>query len=133
MKTAKQDATEIKEIFDEINRSKFFRSFGFLEKEIVAIHMNYTNEIIQAIKEKNEVKKGNYSLERLENNPHCKPSNKHGNNGYNRYQSGRRPQRWKEVKFVENVYLEDVIKMWGSLVKHGYRITNWDNGDIILD
>ena len=43
---------------------------------------------------------GCFSLEREELNPFVKPTNKHGNNGGS-YQSGRKPSRWKEIKFIE--------------------------------
>jgi len=75
---------------------------------------------------------GCFSLEREELNPFVKPSNKHGNNGYNTYQSGRKPIRWKEVKFIENVTEDFAINIWqGYANENGWRIVNWDNGEII--
>ncbi len=75
---------------------------------------------------------GCFSLEREEPNPFVKPSNKHGNNGYGTYQSGRKPSRWKEVKFIENVTEEYAINIWNCYTKdEGWRIINWNNGEIV--
>jgi hypothetical protein len=75
---------------------------------------------------------GCFSLEREELNPFVKPSNKHGNNGYNTYQSGRKPSRWKEVKFIENVTKDFAINIWsGYANENGWRIVDWNNGEIV--
>lgn len=75
---------------------------------------------------------GCFSLEREEPNPFFKPSNKHGNNGYGTYQSGRKPSRWKEVKFIQDVTEEYALTLWESFIKdEGWQIVNWDNGEIV--
>lgn len=75
---------------------------------------------------------GRFCLEHEEPNPFVKPSNKHGNNGYGTYQSGRKPSRWKDKKYIENVTEEYAIELWSSWIKEeGWRIVNWDNGEIV--
>ena len=53
---------------------------------------------------------GSFCLEHEEPNPFIKPSNKHGNNGYNTYQSGMRPMRWKDKMYLDGVTEEYAIQ-----------------------
>ncbi len=74
---------------------------------------------------------GCFSLEREELNPFVKPTNKHGNNGGS-YQSGRKPRRWIEKKFIENVTEEYAVNFWNCYTTdEGWRIVNWNNGEIV--
>ena len=74
-----------------------------------------------------------FALEREQINSFVKMSNKHGNNGGGA-QSGRKPTRWKEVKFLENATKEECLNVFGCwLNESGWRIVNWDNGEIVAD
>ena len=71
-----------------------------------------------------------FSLERQELLPFATATNKNGNNGIS-HQSGRMPWRWKEKKFLEGTKDQAIANFGPWLDEPGWRIVNWDTGEII--
>lgn len=69
-----------------------------------------------------------YAIEREEMNPHQSKEPLTKNRTYH-------ARRWKAVRFVAETTEEEAEKYFNAVYGKdaGYRLVNWDNGEIIID